>query len=137
MRGRIRNEHHHLARILPPVHIQRLRERRRDRLGPIAAARRIQRRQVLVHRADVAREAKVLGDVRVVLRRVVAEGDEPDAQVLRRLQLARLEDVRADGLDVLRRGGDVGALAPCAVLDKYKITVAARGVRSRMYCAGV
>lgn len=78
-----------------------------------------------MHFTDVGRETKVLGDVGVVLWRVVAVGDEADPEVLARLELARFEDVFADELDVFRRGGDVGALGACAVLDEDEVS--ARG----------
>ena len=48
-----------------------------------------------MHLRDVGREAKILGDVRVVLRRVVAVRDEADAEVFAGLQLAGLVDVVA------------------------------------------
>ena len=38
-----------------------------------------------------------------------------------RLQLAGLEDMSADGLDVLSSGGDVTPLASRAILDEHKI----------------
>jgi hypothetical protein len=72
---------------------------------------------------DIGRKAKVARHVSVVLRWVIAIGDEADAQVLAGLQLARLVDVVTDELDVLRRGGDVGTLAPGAVLHEDEIAV--------------
>jgi hypothetical protein len=54
---------------------------------------------------------------------VIAIGDEADAQVLAGLQFARLVDVVADKLDVLRCRRDVGPLAPGAVLNKDEIAV--------------
>lgn len=59
----------------------------------------------------------------MVLRWVIAIGDEADAQVLAGLQLARLVDVVTDELDVLRRRGDVGTLTPGAVLHEDEIAV--------------
>jgi hypothetical protein len=70
---------------------------------------------------NVRRKAKVARHVGVILRWVVAIGDEADAQVFAGLQLARLEDVFADELDVFRRGGNVGSLAAGAVLYKDEI----------------
>ena len=58
----------------------------------------------------------------MVLWRVVAVRDEADAEVLARLQLARLVDVAANLLDVLRRGRDVAALAARAVLHEDEVT---------------
>lgn len=58
----------------------------------------------------------------MVLWRVVAVGDEADAEVLARLELAGFEDVFADELDVFRGGGDVGALGACAVLDEDEVS---------------
>ncbi len=120
------DEHDHLARLLPPVHLQRLREASGDRLGTVAAARGVQAREVAVDLVNVRRKAKVARHVGVVLGRVIAKGDEADAQVLAGLQLARLVDVLADELDVLRRGGDVGPLAAGAVLDKDEIAAECR-----------
>ena len=75
---------------------------------------------------DVGREAKVARHISVVLRRVIAIGDEADAQVPAGLQLARLIDVVADELDVLGRRGDVRPLAPGAVLHKDEIAMRMR-----------
>ncbi len=72
---------------------------------------------------DIGREAKVARHVSVVLRWVIAIGDEADAQVLAGLQFARLVDVVTDELDVLRRGGDVGTLASGAVLHEDEVAV--------------
>jgi hypothetical protein len=72
---------------------------------------------------DVGREAKVARHVGVVLRRVIAKGNEADAQVLAGLQLARLVDIVTDELDILRCGGYVGPLAASAVLYKNEIAV--------------
>ena len=72
---------------------------------------------------DIGRKAKVARHVSVVLRWVIAKGDEADAQVFAGLQLARLVDVVTYELDVSRRGRDVGTLAPGAVLDKDEIAV--------------
>ena len=52
---------------------------------------------------------------------MVAVRDEPDAQVLLLLELARVKDVRADLLDVARRGCDVAPLAACAVLYEDEV----------------
>lgn len=71
---------------------------------------------------DIGRKAKVARHVCVVLRWVIAIGDEADAQVVAGLQLSRLVDVVTDELDVLRRGGYVGTLATGAVLHKDEIT---------------
>jgi hypothetical protein len=49
---------------------------------------------------NIGRKAKIACHVGVVLRWVIAIGDEADAQVLAGLQLARLKDVLADELDV-------------------------------------
>jgi hypothetical protein len=53
---------------------------------------------------DIRGEAEILGDIRVILWGVIAEGDETDTQVLGVLQFSRGEDGSADLLDVLRRG---------------------------------
>lgn len=121
MRRGVRNEHHHFAGIRSPIHIDRLRQCSGHRLWPISTARSIQRRQIFVHLADVGREAKVLGDVRMILRGVVPESDEPDAEVFRALELARLKYMCADRLDVLRRGGDVRSLAAGAILHENEV----------------
>ena len=110
MRRGVRNENNHFARIRPPFHLKRLRECRSDGLGSIATPGRVQARQVLVHLRDVRGEPEVLRHVRVVLRGVVAVRDESDAEVLAGLELARLVNVVADLLDILRRGGDVAPL---------------------------
>ena len=123
MRWSVGDEHDHLARMLPPLHLQRLREARGDRLGSVAASRGVQAREIAVDLVDIGRKAKVARHVGVVLRRVIAIGDEADAQVLAGLQLARLVDVVTDKLDVLRCRGDVGPLAPGAVLNKDEIAV--------------
>jgi len=121
------DEHDHLARLHPPVHLERLREAGGDGLGTVAASRGVQAREVAVDLVDVGREAKVARHVSVVLRGVIAIGDEADAQVLAGLQFARLIDVVADELDVLGRRGDVGPLAPGAVLHKDEIAADALG----------
>ena len=72
---------------------------------------------------DIGRKAKVARHVSVVLRWVIPIGDEADAQVLAGLQLARLVDVVTYKLDIPRRGGDVGTLAPGAVLHEDEIAV--------------
>jgi hypothetical protein len=122
----IGDEHDHLARLLPPVHLQRLREAGGDRLGSVATSGGIQAREIAVDLIDIGREAKVARHVGVVLRRVITIGDEADAQVIAGLQLARLVDVVTDELDVLSRGGDVGSLAPSAVLHENEIAVVCR-----------
>jgi len=122
----IGDEHDHLARLLPPVHLERLREASGDGLGTVAASRGVQAREVAVDLVDVGREAKVARHISVVLRRVIAIGDEADAQVPAGLQLARLIDVVADELDVLGRRGDVRPLAPGAVLHKDEIAMRMR-----------
>lgn len=80
-----------------------------------------------MHLADIRREPKVFRDVGVILRRVIAKGNEAHAQVFLALQLARLEDVRADLLDIPRGRGDIAALATCTVLNKNEITGVLRG----------
>lgn len=111
-------------------------EGRRDRLWSVSAAAGIQRAQIPLDLADVGREAKVLGDIGVVLWRMIAVRDEADAEVLLRLELARLEYMLADGLDVLGRGRDVAALAACAVLDKDEVSVVPAAVSRRTPPAG-
>jgi hypothetical protein len=107
--------------MLPPLHIQRLVHTRRDRLRTVPTPRRVQRLQMALHFLHIGREPKVLCDIRVVLRWVVPEGDKPDAEVIPRCEFSGLVDVFADQLDVLRRGGDVAALAARAVLDENEI----------------
>lgn len=116
------DEHDHLARTLPPVHLECLRKASGDRLGAISASRGVQAREVAVDLVDVGREAKVARHVSVVLRWVITIGDEADAQVVAGLQFARLADVVADELDVLRRGGNIRSLASGAVLHKNEIS---------------
>ncbi len=70
---------------------------------------------------DIGRKTKIACYVGMILRWVIAIGDETDAQVLARLQLARLKDVFADELDVFCRRRNVGPLTACAVLDKDEI----------------
>ena len=53
---------------------------------------------------NIGGKTKIACDVGVVLRWVIAIGDESDAQVLAGLQLARLKDVLTDKLDVFCRG---------------------------------
>jgi hypothetical protein len=50
-------------------------------------------------------------------------GNEADAQVLVGLQLARLVDIVTDELNVLHHRGDVGILAPSAVLHEDEIAL--------------
>lgn len=128
MRWCVSNEHDHLSGMLPPVHGQRLVQPRRNRLRPIPSPRRVQRGQILADLGDVGREAEVLEDPGVILRRMVAVGYEPDAQVLWLLELARVEDMRADFLDVACRGGYVAALASRAILDENEVAVEGRGL---------
>ena len=137
VRRRVGDEHDHLARLLPPVHFERLRKTRGHRLRPVAASRSVQTGEVAVYLVDIGREAKVARHPGVVLRRVIAIGDEADAQVLAGLQLARLVNVVADELDVLCRGGNVGPLAPGAVLHKDEIAVVRSDWRVSKATAGM
>jgi len=80
---------------------------------------------------NIGRKTKIACYVGVILRWVIAIGDEADAQVLAGLQLARLKDVLADELDVFCRGGNVGSLAASAVLDKDEIAARMTADRKR------
>lgn len=44
------------------------------------------------------------------------------------LQLPRLEDIRTDRFDVLRRGGDIRALTPRTVLYEHQVPFLRREV---------
>lgn len=73
--------------------------------------------------ANVRRESKILDDICMVLRWVVAECHKTYTQIFGRLEAARLEDVGANFLDVFRGAGDVGALASCTVLHEHEIAI--------------
>jgi hypothetical protein len=88
MRGRIGNEDDHLARRWPPFHVQRLSKGSSDSLRPIPTSTSIQCGKMPLDLADIGRKAKILGDVRVVLGWMIAEGDQADAQVLWGLEAA-------------------------------------------------
>ena len=70
---------------------------------------------------NVRGEAEVLRNVGVVLWWMVPVGNEPDAQIIPTLEPPRLVDVVADLLNIPRSGGDVAALAPCAVLYENQV----------------
>lgn len=70
---------------------------------------------------DIRGEAEVLRHVGVVLWRMVPVGDEPDAQIFPTLKPPRLVNVVANLLNVPCSGGDVAALAPCAVLYEDQV----------------
>lgn len=133
MRWGISNQHDHLARLRPPVHVQRLGQRCGDSLGPISTAARVQRPQVLLDLEDVRGETKVLRDIGMVLWGMIAVRDQANAQVLLRLQLSRFENMLGYNLDVLRRRRNVAALASCAILykDEVSVQVNIRSVGSR------
>lgn len=117
----IGNENNHLACLWSPIHVQRLCQSCGDGFWPVAATTRIKRAEIVLDLVDIGGEPKVLGDIGVVLWRVISVGYETNAEILLSLQLAGLEDMLADGLDILRGRGDVAALATCAVLDEDKI----------------
>ena len=65
--------------------------------------------------------------------------DEAYPEVVLCLQLARFEDMLADGLDVLRSRGYITALTPCAVLHEDEVPVARMNeIESRLFlfCRG-
>jgi len=84
----------------PPVHVECFIETCSDRLGAVTTAASIETLEVVVYTLCVGRKAEVLGNVGVVLRRVVAVGNEPDPEVVWVQQLARFKDGRADLFDV-------------------------------------
>ena len=131
MRRRICYQYHHLGRTLPPIHVERFDQRGGDSLWAIATPRCIQSRQMLVHFTDVGGKAKVLGHIGVVLGRMVTKCDEANTQIFLGLQTPRLVDVATYLSDVLRRRGDVAALAACAVLYKDEITGQSRLERAQ------
>ncbi len=75
--------------------------------------------------ADIRREPKILGDIRVVLRWMVSEGDEPDAQVFLGLKAPRFIYVSAYLFDVLGCRGNVAPLAAGTVLHEHQIPAVA------------
>ena len=117
----IRYEHNHLRRILLPLHIKRFRQRGRRRLGSITTSVSIESFQVSLHGGDARREPKVLRHIRIILRRVVPESDEPEPDVLGG-DICRGGDLLADTFngDTSRR--DVGLLTPSGVLKEYKVS---------------
>lgn len=77
MRRRIRHQHHHLRTMSPPIQArQRLIHGRRRCFRPIATSRRRQASEFFFELGDRGGEGQGLGDVRAVLRRVVAVGDD-------------------------------------------------------------
>ena len=122
VRRRVRNEHDHLARVRSPLHGKCLGKCGGDRFGTIATAGSVEAREILVDLRNIGRETKVPRDVCVILRRMVAVRDEADPEILSGLQLAGLIDVVADLLNVLRRRGNVAALASRAILHEDEIT---------------
>lgn len=128
MRGGISNQNCHLTSRRPPLQLRRRLQSRRNRLWPISTCRRnsasakftgqVQSRppshqkltpgseqgsQVLLDRSDVGSEFVRLGDVGVVLRRVVPVSDQADAERLRGRELLRLLNVFHDEFNVLGR----------------------------------
>lgn len=135
----IGNKNNHLARLWSPIHIQRLCQSCGDGFWPVAATTCIKRAEIVLDLVDIGGESKVLGDIGVVLWRVISVGYETNAEIFLCLQLAGLEDMLADRLDVLRCGGNVAALAPCAVLDEDKIAKESMFGEARMngaWCPG-
>lgn len=121
MWGRVCDEDDHFAGRGAPVEVEGVPEGGGDRLGAVAAAAGIEGLEVVVDLGDVRCEAKVAGDVGVVLGGVVAKGDEGDAEVVWVGETAVGDDVSTDALDVLRRVCDVGALRAGGVLDKDEV----------------
>lgn len=80
MRRRIRNQDHHLARVLSPLQIAALRHRRRHGLGPVSTSRRIQALEESLDIADFRGEVLDAREVRDVLWRVVPVGDHRELQ---------------------------------------------------------
>jgi len=74
-----------------------------------------------VYLTDVRRKAKILGDIRMILGRMISESYKTDSEIFWTLQLARFKDMGTYGLDILRRRRDIRSLTASAVLDKYKI----------------
>jgi hypothetical protein len=70
---------------------------------------------------NIRGKAKILGDVGVVLWRMVTEGDEADAEVFWVQEAAVGDDVSADTLDVDGRVGNVGPLRAGRVLDEHEV----------------
>lgn len=121
MRRRIRDEHHHLACVRSPAHIESFRECSSDRLRSITTARCVQAREVTMNLRDIRGEAEVLCHIGVVLRWMVPVGDESDAQIISTLEPPRLVDVVTDLLDISCGGGYVAALAPRTVLYEHQV----------------
>lgn len=115
------DENDHFAGVRAPVEVQGIPEGSCDGFGAIAAAARVEGLEVLMDAFDVRGKAKVLGDVGVILRGVVAKGDEADAEVIRVGEPTVGDNVGTDALDMDGRVGDVGSLGARRVLDEHKI----------------
>jgi len=109
-----------LYRILLPLHIQRLCQCGRLCLRTVTASRRDQTREVLLHLLCISRESKVLRDIAVILRRVITERDQAEAN--RRFgKGGGGGDFVANVLDGRARRFDVGSLATCRVLEEEDV----------------
>ncbi len=122
MRWRIRNEHHHLNRIIRPIHLKRFSQRGRLRLWPITTPSRHQARQILLHHLNIIREPKRPGDIALILWRVITKRNEPKSDLVLRQRRGGW-DLGADVTNGLASGFDVWTLAPCRVLDKDHIAI--------------
>ena len=56
---------------------------------------------MLMDLADIGGETKVLGDVGVVLGRMIAKCDKAYSEIFWTLKFSRLKNVGTDGLDIL------------------------------------
>lgn len=81
MRRRVRDQHDHLTRRRPPIHIQSLSKRSRDSFRSISATGGIQSFKLLRDFRRIRREPKVPCDVGVILWGMVAKGDQPYAKI--------------------------------------------------------
>lgn len=102
VRWGVSNEDDHFASLGAPVEVEGVPKCGSDGLRTIAAAACIEGLQVFVNTLNVRCEAKVLGDVCVVLRRMVTKGDQADAKVLGFKESTMGDDVCADPLDMNR-----------------------------------
>ncbi len=120
VRRRVSDEKDNLARVLAPGGFERSFERMALSLWAIAAARRTKAGQISFKGVDVRCETKRLGDTRVVLI-VVAEGDEPEAQVIGVGEIYFLPKLVHNMRDLIASLVDVWLQTSGRVLDEHNI----------------
>jgi hypothetical protein len=121
MRGRIGNQHNDLCRVILPVNLESSGQSIALSFRPVSTASNYQASQIRRDDSEIGRERELLSDEALVLRRMVAEGDEAESEILRCEFAPGYEGV-ANLADLVACGVDVWLLAPCSVLEEHDVT---------------